>query len=170
MSKLCANGHQMEDSWEVCPYCQKTGYVGAAPSKTRLETETRIETAGSPVGPGGQAVAVARKTVLISEKRKPPVVGWLVAVNGEQKGEDFRLREGQNTLGTSPDAEIMVKDNTVSGKHASIRYKDGRFFLTDLDSTNGTYLNEGKETIAREELKDGDLIRVGELTLKFKCL
>lgn len=166
MSKFCANGHQMEDSWEVCPYCQKTGYAVApvSLSKTRIETE-----AGS-VGPGGQAVAVARKTVLIAEKRKPPVVGWLVAMNGDQKGEDFRVREGQNTLGTSLEAEIVVKDNTVSGKHASIRYKEGKFILTDLDSTNGTYLNDGKATIAREELKDNDLIRIGELTLKFKCL
>jgi hypothetical protein len=166
MSKFCARGHQMEDSWEVCPYCQKTGYAVAPASlpKTRIETE-----AGS-AGPSGQAVAVARKTVLISEKRKPPVVGWLVAMNGDQKGEDFRVREGQNTLGTSPDAEIVVRDNTVSGKHASIRYKEGKFILTDLDSTNGTYLNDGKQTIAREELKDNDVIRIGELTLRFKCL
>jgi hypothetical protein len=164
MSKLCNNGHQMEDSWEVCPNCHKTGYAVGAPAKTRLETETIL------LGPTGQAVAVARKTVLVSEKRKPPVVGWLVATNGDQKGEDFRLRDGQNTLGTSLDAEILVTDNTVSGKHASIRYKDGKFFLTDLDSSNGTYLNDAKEPIAREELKDGDVIRVGELTLKFKCL
>lgn len=164
MSKFCVNGHQMESSWEVCPYCQKTGYAVPVAAKTR------IETADGPVGASGQAVAVARKTVLISERRKTPVVGWLVAMNGELKGEDFRVREGQNTLGTSPEAEIVVKDNTVSGKHASIRYKDGKFLLTDLDSSNGTYLNESKETIAREELKDGDIIRIGDMTLKFKCL
>jgi len=162
MSKFCANGHQMEDSWEVCPYCQKTGYSVGPTSlpKTRIETDA----AAAP------AVAVARKTVLISEKRKAPVVGWLVAMNGEQKGEDFRVRDGQNTIGTSAEAEIVVKENTVSGKHASLRYKEGKFFLTDLDSSNGTFLNDGKETIAREELKDGDTIRIGELVLKFKCL
>jgi len=166
MSKFCPNGHRMEDSWEVCPYCQKTGYSVGPTSlpKTRIETDPGAAAAG---GPG---VAVARKTVLISEKRKPPVVGWLVAMNGEQKGEDFRVRDGQNTLGTSPEAEIVVRDNTVSAKHASLRYKEGKFFLTDLDSSNGTYLNDGKETIAREELKDGDTIRMGELVLKFKCL
>ena len=39
MSKFCTNGHQLEDSWEVCPYCQKTGYAVAAASdaKTRME-------------------------------------------------------------------------------------------------------------------------------------
>jgi hypothetical protein len=164
MSKFCSSGHQMEDSWEVCPYCQTIGYaVSGSPLP-----KTRIETGNTPGA--GAAVAVARKTVLISDKHKAPVVGWLVAMNGEQKGEDFRIREGQNTLGTSAEAEIVVKDNTVSGKHASIRYKESKFFLTDLDSTNGTFLNDGTESVVREELKDGDLVRIGEISLKFKCL
>jgi hypothetical protein len=160
MAKFCQNGHQMEDSWEICPYCQRTGYQGVAsavPAKTRLETEPPKELVG-------------RKTVLLTEKRKPPVVGWLVALNGEQKGEDFRLREGQNTLGSAADAEVVIRDSAVSGKHASLRYKDGKFYLTDLDSTNGTYLNDRPEPIAREELKDNDVIRLGEVSLKFKRL
>jgi Inner membrane component of T3SS, cytoplasmic domain len=163
MSKFCAKGHQMEDSWEVCPYCQKTGYAMSPLAKTRIETEP------SAVLPT-QPLPTARKTVLISDKRKSPVVGWLVAMNGDQKGEDFRVREGQNILGTSPEAEIVLRDDAVSGKHASLRYKDGKFFLTDLDSTNGTFLNDAKDPIAREELKDNDVIRIGELSLKFKCL
>lgn len=160
MPKFCNNGHQMEDSWEICPYCQKTGYqaaAGATSAKTRLETEPALESA-------------RRRTVLLTEKRKPPVVGWLVALSGEQKGEDFRLRDGQNTLGSLPENEVVLRDSTVSGKHASLRNKDGRFFITDLDSTNGTYLNDGAEPIAREEIKDNDVIRVGEVSLKFKCL
>ena len=41
MAKFCANGHQMEDTWTICPYCQKTGYQAPAapPMKTRLESE-----------------------------------------------------------------------------------------------------------------------------------
>jgi hypothetical protein len=163
MAKFCSNGHQMEDSWEVCPYCQRTGFQGAggpaAAAKTRLESE-----------PSNPAPAAARKTVLLSEKRKAPVVGWLVAMSGDQKGEDFRLRDGQNLLGSAPDNEIVLRDSTISGKHASIRYKDQKFFVTDLDSTNGTYLNGDADPIAREELKDNDVLRVGDVTLKFKCL
>ena len=166
MSKFCPNGHQLEDSWEICPYCQKTRVAGAPSSipKTRIETE-----AGS-AGVSEQSIGGGRKTVLLSDKRKAPVVGWLVAMSGEQKGEDFRIREGQNIIGTSPDADILVKDDTVTGRHASIRCKEGKCVLSDLDSSNGTYLNGGKEAIAREDLKDNDVIRIGELTLKFKCL
>ncbi len=174
MAKFCSNGHQMEDSWEICPYCQRTGFqaptgAGAGPAKTRLETEGPPPLGGAGAGGGGGA-AVGRKTVLLSEKRKPPVVGWLVAVSGDQKGEDFRVRDGQNTIGSGAENDIVIHDTTVSGKHASIRYRDNKFFITDLDSTNGTHLNDSGEPIAREELKDNDLLRVGDVSLKFKCL
>jgi len=166
MSKFCANGHQLEDSWEICPYCQKTGYaVPAAP-----DAKTRIDVAVATQGGSDAATVVGIKTVAIAEKHKPPVVGWLVAMNGDQKGEDFRLRDGQNILGTSPDVDVILKDGAAAARHASIRYKDGTFFLTDLDSNNGTRLNDGEQPIAREALKDNDVIRIGDLVLKFKCL
>lgn len=160
MAKFCAKGHQMEDSWEICPTCQTTGYQvagGGATAKTRLETDTTKEQVG-----GG------RRTVLISEKRKAPVVGWFVAMSGDQKGEDFRLHEGKNTVGGSPDNQVVLRDTTVSGQHASLRYEDGKFILTDLDSSNKTYVNDKK--IAQEELKDNDMVRFGEVVVKFKCL
>ena len=163
MAKFCANGHQMEDSWEVCPYCQRTGYQSAgagASIKTRLESDAAA----------GAGQASGRRTVLVTDKRKAPVVGWFVALTGEQKGEDFRIREGQNTIGSAPDADIILRDVAISGKHASLRYKDEKFTITDLDSTNGTFLNDRTDPIAREELKDNDVIRVGEVSLKFKCL
>ena len=98
------------------------------------------------------------------------MVGWFVAHTGDQKGEDFRIRDGQNIIGSAPDADVVLHDTAISGKHASLRYKDLKFFLTDLDSTNGTFLNEATDPIAREELKDNDTIRIGEVLLKFKCL
>ncbi|MGA2120308.1 MAG: FHA domain-containing protein, partial [Bryobacteraceae bacterium] len=63
-----------------------------------------------------------------------------------------------------------IRDVTVSGHHASIRHKEERFILTDLDSTNGTFLNQSAESVAREDLKDNDTVRVGDVVLKFKCL
>jgi len=116
----------------------------------------------SPLGP--------RKTVLLTEQKKSPVVGWFVAMDGGQKGEDFRVRDGQNILGSGSEADIVINDATISSRHASLRYKDGHFYLTDLDSSNGTYLNTSIEPIAREELRDNDVIRLGAISLKFKCL
>jgi hypothetical protein len=162
MAKFCANGHQMEDTWEVCPYCQRTGYGPPAVTvKTRLESDPPREPA---------AHTTTRRSVVLTDKRKAPVVGWFVALTGQQKGEDFRIREGPNTIGSAPDADVVLRDTAISGKHASLRYKDQKFTITDLDSTNGTFLNDRADPIAREELKDNDIVRIGEVTLKFKSL
>lgn len=159
MAKFCANGHQMEDSWEICPYCQKTGFTGAGLGKTRVESDVPK-----------QSAPVARKTVVLAETQKAPVVGWFVALDGSQRGEDFRVREGQNILGSDSACEIVINDSTVSARHASLRYKDGKYVFSDLDSTNGSYLNDGAESVARVDLKDNDVVRVGSVRLKFKCL
>ncbi len=162
MAKFCVNGHQMEDSWTICPYCQKTGFQTSGTPGSIIKTQLERDAPKEP--------AAGRKTVLLSETRKPPVVGWFVAMTGAQKGEDFRIRDGQNIIGSGPEADIILRDPAISGKHASLRYKDQKFFITDLDSTNGTFLNDGVESISREELRDNDTLRVGEVTLKFKCL
>jgi pSer/pThr/pTyr-binding forkhead associated (FHA) protein len=153
----------MENTWDVCPYCQRTGYQpgNSDTLKARLEPEVSRE---------GAAPAATRRSVLVADKRKLPVVGWFVALTGQQLGEDFRIREGPNIIGSAADADIVLRDSAISGKHASLRYKDQKFTITDLDSTNGTFLNDRSDPIAREELKDNDVVRIGEVTLKFKSL
>ena len=158
----------MEDSWEICPYCQRTGF--ASPGNPAAQAKTRLEGEPDPAAAPAAPLAGPRKTVLLTEQRKAPVVGWFVAMDGGQKGEDFRVRDGQNILGSGADADIVIRDATVSGRHASLRYKDQKFYLTDLDSTNGTFLNDRSESLAREELKDNDVVRLGAISLKFKCL
>ena len=87
MAKFCSNGHQMEDSWEICPYCQRTGFAGLhEPSAAGQDTPGRTGRPGALPPPR----RCPRKTVLLTEQRKAPVVGWFVAMDGEQKGEDFR--------------------------------------------------------------------------------
>jgi hypothetical protein len=159
----------MEDNWDVCPYCQRTGFQNpggaSAMAKTRLEFDApaaaSIPLASSPS---------ARKTVLLSGRPKGELVGWLVVMDGERKGEDFRVREGQNSIGSGPESDIVVHDPAVSGKHASLRCRDHKFLMTDLDSSNGTYINGAAESIAVEEIHDNDLVRVGNTTLKLKVL
>jgi hypothetical protein len=165
MPKFCDNGHQMDDSWTDCPYCARTGYRSGAPAalgKTRPEMAATQPEQASAFDP--------HKTVPLAAIKKAPVVGWLVVMDGLQKGEDFRLREGKNALGTAEGSEVTLRDRSVSSRHASISYREGKFLITDLDSTNGTFLNQETEPLARTELKDNDLIRVGDTTLKFKCL
>jgi hypothetical protein len=164
----------MDEGWADCPYCVKTGYRSGPAGdlgKTRPEFgDTQPEGKAPSAAASAAAAYDPRKTVPLPSIKRAPVVGWLVAMNGTQKGEDFRLRDGKNTLGSEPGAEILVQDPAVSSRHASINYKDGKFVITDLDSTNGTFVNDAEEAVSRIDLKDNDLIRVGETTFKFKCL
>lgn len=118
--------------------------------------------------------ADAKKTRMIFEDKKMPVAGWLVALNGKHKGEDFKIREGKTTIGCSGDNHVTLGDEYISSKHATIKFveKDGDriFILSDLDSANGTYLNDSEEPIAREELVDNDTVTFGQTRMKFKCL
>ncbi|RMG18419.1 MAG: FHA domain-containing protein [Planctomycetota bacterium] len=118
--------------------------------------------------------AAAKKTRMIVEDKKMPVAGWLVALNGKHKGEDFKIREGKTTIGSDPSCDVTLTDEYVSGKHATIKFveKDGEriFILSDLDSANGTFLNDSEEPIAREELVDNDTVTFGQTRMKFKCL
>lgn len=175
MPKFCNNGHQMEDSWEVCPYCQRTGFQSqggpaANLAKTRLEFDAPAPPPGSGIPTGVAAPGAVRKTMLLSGRPKGELVGWVVIMDGDQKGEDFRIREGQNSIGSAPESDVVVKDPAVSGKHAVLRCRDKKFLLTDLDSSNGTYLNENPEPISMEELHENDMVKVGTTTLKVKFL
>ena len=97
-----------------------------------------------------------------------PVVGWVVVLNGELRGRDFRLVDGKNTMGTAADCDVVLTDPYLSSHHAVIRHENGEFTFVDLDSTNGSYVNERR--VSREDLIDNDKIRLGRTELKFKSL
>lgn len=96
---------------------------------------------------------------------RPETYHWLIRVlNGGVHGEHL-IRPGLNTLGSSPDNHVRLSGTFVSRHHAKIIAQDGGCVLVDLDSTNGTYVNNRR--ITRRTLRDGDTITVGTLQLSF---
>ena len=70
------------------------------------------------------------------------------------------------TLGRNTDNEIYIKDPFVSKKHLKIVEDEGEYYLEDLESANGTYLNKEKvEDVVR--LGKGDIIKVGNIEFLF---
>lgn len=96
------------------------------------------------------------------------LVGWLVALNGPNKGDDYRLFDGKNILGTSADCDVVITDPYLSAKHCTIKHENGTYTLIDLDSTNGTFVNQKKVT--KMELIDNDTVKLGKTDFKFKSL
>jgi ABC-type multidrug transport system ATPase subunit/pSer/pThr/pTyr-binding forkhead associated (FHA) protein len=65
------------------------------------------------------------------------------------------------TIGRQPDNDIVLPAGYVSGHHGRLEHHEGTWHYTDLDSTNGTFVNG--ERVTQVELKNGDIIRIGDL-------
>jgi pSer/pThr/pTyr-binding forkhead associated (FHA) protein len=73
------------------------------------------------------------------------------------------LQDKPITVGRSPDADIITLDERASRMHCSIRIWDGEYYVKDLKSKNGTYLNH--ERVEMAKIKPGDKIRLGNSIL-----
>ena len=89
----------------------------------------------------------------------------VVRSGGGRAGEHFVPQGDRTTIGRSPDCEIFLDDVTVSRKHAVLTQRDGGFFIEDLGSLNGTYVNRKRIESAR--LESGDEVQVGKYRLTF---
>lgn len=90
---------------------------------------------------------------------------FLLHESGPDRGKRFPL-ERTVQLGRGPLADLEVRDAAVSRRHAQISVQDGRCFLSDLGSGNGTWLN-GVRLTDPKALTDGDEIRLGGVTMVF---
>lgn len=69
------------------------------------------------------------------------------------------------TIGRLPDNTIVIDNAAVSGHHACASLDGSRFVLEDLDSTNGTLVNDRR--VSRHTLQNGDIVQIGSHTLEF---
>jgi hypothetical protein len=124
--------------------------------------------------PAPQAVppTLDRRTTVLSDqsaplrKAKGRIIGWLVTYSHNPDGEDFRIYAGYNRIGANPVCDVLIEDETVSGSHAIIVYRDGRCLIKDDLSRNGTFVN-GREITEAQALQSYDQIRVGNTQLIF---
>ena len=102
----------------------------------------------------------------------------LVIERGRSSGKQFMLSEVEAQIGRwdadggiFPDVDLDTDDPEakVSRRHARITLSNGQYFLEDLGSTNGTFINRGKRLPPgqRQALCDGDEIIVGKTFLRF---
>jgi hypothetical protein len=87
----------------------------------------------------------------------------LVATDGPHQGVHWSLRPGRSEAGRNTDASLFLDDVTVSRHHAAFLVEEGRLWVEDLGSTNGTYVN-GKRA-ERTELAPGDEVIIGRFHL-----
>jgi pSer/pThr/pTyr-binding forkhead associated (FHA) protein len=69
------------------------------------------------------------------------------------------------TAGRHPDSDIFLDDVTVSRRHVEFRRDENRFFVHDVGSLNGTYVNQRR--VESTELANGDELQIGKFKLTF---
>ncbi|MFO7871946.1 MAG: FHA domain-containing protein [Kiritimatiellia bacterium] len=86
-------------------------------------------------------------------------MAFLKVTSGPSKGKDFKVDRDEVVIGRSHDNAVPLGDPSVSGRHCVIERSGRKYVLRDLDSTNGTLLNNVRITEYR--LSPKDVIRVG---------
>jgi len=90
------------------------------------------------------------------------IMSWyLVASSGPEAGSAFQLMGPSITIGRAADSDIVIDDNMVSRHHARLDMQANAYVLTDLGSTNGTWVN-GRRISTPVPLQASDSVRFGE--------
>jgi FHA domain-containing protein/zinc ribbon protein len=135
--------------------------------KTRSAMNPAPEHQAGSVSKPGAATAVAHATLIVER--------------GRSTGKQFPLRETESQIGRwdadggiFPDVDLDSEDPEakVSRRHARIVLRGGQYFIEDLGSTNGTFINRGRRLLPgdRQPLRDGDEIIVGKTFLRFRMV
>ena len=91
---------------------------------------------------------------------------FLLGISESVDGSIFRVGLGESLIGRSGHCQIVIDDTSISHEHAQINIKPEGVSLTNLMSTNGTKVNGADITSA--QLKDGDVVRLGRVSMVYK--
>ena len=145
-------------------------------SMSRISQATSVD-----VRPAAFAYEEAVSSTEYVENRNGTAHAVLVIERGDAPGTEFKLVNDESTIGrwdadngVFPDVDLDAFDSDakVSRRHARIRRSNDGYYIEDLGSTNGTYVNRGRRLLPgnTEILNDGDEVIVGKTFLRFQIM
>jgi pSer/pThr/pTyr-binding forkhead associated (FHA) protein len=185
MIRCRACGNSNLDTSQYCDECGAKLVAADVPNTDF--TGQRPQTAEVPIFSAPNATSVGTSSVA-KEPRPNPNSGsaspkgtanaTLTIERGDAAGAQFPISRDESVIGRwdadngiFPDIDLDTYDQEakVSRRHARILLKDGKYFVEDLGSTNGTYINRGRRLLpgTPQPLSDGDEIIVGKTFLRF---
>jgi pSer/pThr/pTyr-binding forkhead associated (FHA) protein len=141
-------GHPNKDEARYCANC------GAALQEETTVGITPIEIEGEGAG-----------EFPFPEDELEPGQGLLLVKHGPNAGSTFMIESDVTSAGRSPQSDVFLDDITVSRKHAEFRRHEDGFYIHDLGSMNGTYVN--RERVDVTKLAAGDEVQIGKFRLVF---
>jgi predicted component of type VI protein secretion system len=91
----------------------------------------------------------------------------LVILNQGQPGRACELHTDRTTIGRVDDNTFQIADPSVSSHHCEVHLRGAEVFIRDLNSTNGTFINDAR--ITESVLKPGQSLRLGQIELKLEA-
>lgn len=104
---------------------------------------------------------IRRLESLITQKQPPPITLFF-KLNGESKPYHFAIPE--ILIGRDPACDCVINDATVSAQHARLMHRQGQWWIEDLHSTNGTFLNQ-EPVFTPMVIASGDELQCGQAVL-----
>lgn len=135
------------------------------------ELERKIESASKTIAGVQPNVDFRRKTMILNSKIEQNNIpqsfsgASVVILNGYYAGNTFNIPHSGITFGRQQ-GEVILQDNTISRVHSKISFSNGSYYIEDLGSTNGTFVNERQ--ISKSILNNNDNIRLGSISFTFK--
>jgi predicted component of type VI protein secretion system len=93
--------------------------------------------------------------------------GLLVMTAGKQEGKVLEIKLPQFLIGRDPQCHLRPASPTISKRHCALIQRDGKVFVRDFSSTNGTVVND-EPVQGERELHDGDVLKIGPLLFTAK--
>ncbi|HUY86584.1 MAG TPA: FHA domain-containing protein [Acidimicrobiales bacterium] len=150
---FCNNcGHRNPSQSNFCSSC-------GTPLEHGENSETTITL--SPI----EGVDANEEELTVSIPETETGVGVLVVKRGPNAGSRFQLDPEVTKVGRHPDSDIFLDDVTVSRRHAEVTRRDSGYWVMDVGSLNGTYLN--RERVDFAKLSTGDEVQIGRFKLVF---
>jgi pSer/pThr/pTyr-binding forkhead associated (FHA) protein len=88
--------------------------------------------------------------------------------SGPDAGHTHRAGDPAVRMGRSPDNDVILRDPATSGHHARLERRGEQFWVVDLGSTNGTFVNG--ESIQEKQLNNGDRVTIGQNSIHFSLV
>ncbi len=117
-------------------------------------------------GPSSSGTAVGGTEAKTRVTANSRVRMCLVFKSGEANVTEYEIRTAEVVIGRSQSCDIVIEDKKSSRRNTAIRRDGLRFWIRDLDSVNGTFVND--ERITERELNGDDRIRIGDTEFEFK--
>jgi pSer/pThr/pTyr-binding forkhead associated (FHA) protein len=104
-----------------------------------------------------------------SERPEAPLVANLEIVRGPYSGASFSIDRPVCTIGRAAESDVRIRDESVSANHATLLRKGTAWFVVDLRSASGTFV-DGLRIAGERELTSGSRLKLGRVELMFRAL